>query len=52
MSFFRKWTVLATFFYLNGEILVCLKRKRKKKCGFLDSQFVKTCHEHVISQYD
>ena len=22
---------------------------REKNCGFVDSEFVKTCHEHVIN---
>jgi len=44
MSWFLwKKTVLATFlisiFYL---VLV------EKKCGFVESEFMKTCHEHVI----
>ena len=40
-------------FYLKRKILPHLKRKKKdfvkKICGFIDLEFVKTCHEHVKS---
>ena len=42
---------VCNIFDLNRKILPCLKRKQencvKFVCGFVDSEFVKTSHEHV-----
>ena len=54
VSFFVKINSFSIiFFYLNRNILFTFKRNkekiRKKRCGFVDLEFVKTCHEHVKS---
>ena len=45
--------VMVTFSYLNRRILPCFKIKSEKRCEkitkFVDSEFMKTCHEHNIS---
>ena len=51
MSFFEKINSFSNIFYLKRKILPCFKRKQEKICGknrgFVDSEFVKTFHEHV-----
>ena len=41
----------SNIFVLNTKILPCFERKQEtfceKNCGFVDSKFLKTCHEHV-----
>ena len=46
--FFVNINSFSNIFYLNRKILPCLKRKQKN-CGFVDSGFLKTCHENYIS---
>ena len=45
---FLKINSFSHIFDLNRKILPCLKRKQKNR-GFVDSGFLKTCHEHYIS---
>ena len=51
MSFFVKINSFCNIFDLNRKILPCFKRKqekiREKIRGYVDSEFVETCHEHV-----
>ena len=52
--FFVKINSFSNVFDLNRKILPCFKRKQetfreKKIHGFVDSEFVEACHEHVIS---
>ena len=55
MSFFVKINSFSNIFDLNWKILPCFTRKQEKICGkirgFVDSEFVKTCHEHVIGLF-
>jgi hypothetical protein len=46
VSVFVKKTVLRTFLISIEKIFPVLKEN--KKSGFVDSEFVKTCHEYVI----
>ena len=49
VSFYVKINSFCNIFELNRTILPCYKRKEEKNRGFVDSEFVKTCHEHVIN---
>ena len=46
MSYFCEKKVIDSSFDLNRRILPCLKENNKK---FVDSDFVKSCHEHVTN---
>ena len=53
MSYFVKMNSVSNIFDLNRKILPHFKGKQEKfgekNRGFVDSEFVKTCHEHVTS---
>jgi len=42
---------LVTFLISMEKILTCFKRKQEKFRRFVDSEFVKKCHEHVIQHH-
>ena len=54
MSYFVKMNSVSNIFDLNRKILPHFKGKQEKFGekirGFVDSEFVKTCHEHVTPQ--